>query len=336
MDINKAIYQDPTSVPLWKETRQMSLDYFEGIYKRVGSNFDRLFFESEVEAKGRQLVIDAVEKGIFIWDKDGSIYFPGEKIGLNNCVFVTRENYATYEGKDVALEHFEYEVFPYDLDIHVVDNEQKNFFEIAFAALEQLFPYQKGKQYHLAYGMVNLKSGKISSRTGQVITADWLIDEAKGKIKEIIQLSNKPINQLSNKYERDREEEIAEKVAIAAVKYSMLKVNPKQDIAFDLEESVSLEGDSGPYLLYTYARGRSVIRRAESTLSAFPRRLPKSPRLLREINKEEREILRLLARFEEVVAEAAIGLSPNVMASYLFKLTQAYNLFYAKHTILAK
>lgn len=341
--LNKTIYLDPKQVELWEETRSWSLDYFDSVYKRLGTHFDRLFFESEAEKPGRKMVEAGLAKGLFIKDPDGSIYFPGEKYGLNNCVFVTQENYATYEGKDVALESMEYEVFPYDLDIHVVAHEQKNFFEIAFKALELLSPVQKGKQFHLAYGMVNLKGSKLSSRSGHVITADYLIDEAKKKIKEImkrtsvkaIELSSIQAVRDSNSAENAKVEEIAENVAVASVKYSMLRVNPKMDIAFDLEESVSLEGDSGPYLLYTYARCRSVMSKAGlSDLSLYSRKSRTFLKSLTGINEEENLLLRTLYRFPESVIHSAKTLSPNLLCSFLFDLSQKFNLFYNKHSIL--
>ena len=330
MDLNKSIYNNPYQVDLWEETRGWSLEYFDTVYKRLGSRFDRLFFESEVEKKGRDKVKEGVKKGIFIEDKDGSIYFPGEKYGLNNCVFVTREDYATYEGKEIALEELEYKTFPFDLDIHVVANEQINFFQIAFKAVEMVHPVQKGRQYHLPYGMVNLKTGKISSRTGQVITADHLLDQAKLKILKLLKPG----------YSKEDQEEIAEKTAVAAVKYTMLRVGPKMDIAFDLEESVSFDGDSGPYLLYTYARCRSVLRRA---VISSKKQVASSK--YDEINKthttyylllttEERSLLRAFYRFEEVVDDAVVNLSPNLICSYLFDLAQKFNLFYSRHSIL--
>lgn len=319
MDLNKSIYNNPYQVELWEETRGWSLEYFDTVYKRLGSRFDRLFFESEVEKIGRDRVKEEIKKGIFIQDKDGSIYFPGEKYGLNNCVFVTREDYATYEGKEIALEELEYRTFSFDLDIHVVANEQINFFQIAFKAVEMVYPIQKGRQYHLPYGMVNLKTGKISSRTGQVMTADSLLDEAKKRIIEILQHN-------ASNYSKEDQEEIAEKTAVSAVKYAMLKVGPKMDIAFDLEESVSFEGDSGPYLLYTYARCQSVLRKAGDNSKSL--KLPKS------LNPEELSLLRTFYRFEEVVNNAVLNMTPNLICSYLFDLAQRYNLFYGKHKIL--
>ncbi len=329
MDLNKAIYIDPTTVVLWKETRQWSLDYFDTIYKRLGTHFDRLFFESEVEALGRKIVKAQVEKGIFVKDKDGSIYFPGEKFGLNNCVFVTKEDYATYEGKEVALEDYEYKTFPFDISIHNVAYEQKNFFQIAFTAVEQVFPYQKNKQFHLAYGMVKLKGGKLSSRTGEVITADNLLDQAKEEIKTIVKGST---TRLSNSLSEKEVESIAEKVAVSAVKYSMLRVNPKMDIAFDLAQSVSFDGDSGPYIQYTYARCKSVLKRGESNKTTKP--LPITEHVYAITSEEEKNLLRNLHEFSSVIVDAGRNLSPNLIGTYLFSLSQKFNIFYNKHSIL--
>lgn len=327
--LNKTIYKDPKQADLWEETRGWSLEYFDTVYKRLGTHFDRLFFESEVERVGRQLVLDNIETGIFIKDKDGSVYFPGENYGLNNCVFVTKEDYATYEGKEVGLEDLEYRTFPFDLEMHIVANEQINFFEIAFEAVAQVFPYQRGKQYHLAYGMVQLKGAKLSSRTGQVLTADGLIDQAKEKIQAIVKRSSE------NKegYTQELIEEISETVAVSAVKYSMLRVNPRMDIQFDLEEALSFDGESGPYLLYTYARTKSVLRKAKTLSHDFLDL--NSIKEYQNISNEENTLIRTLYHFSETVTEAGKTLSPNLIASYLFGLAQTFNLFYNKHSILS-
>lgn len=326
IELNKTIYVDPKKADLWEETRQWSLDYFETIYRRLGTRkFDRYFFESETEKDGREMVIAAAKKGIFIQDKDGSIYFPGSKYGLNDCVFVTREHYATYEGKEIALEELELNTFPFDLSINNVANEQANFFQVSYKATEVLFPRHIGKHYHTAYGMVNLKGVKLSSRTGQVVTADWLIDQAKEKVKVIIEKASE-----RNSLNSEEIESVAEKVAVAAVKYSMLKVNPKMDIAFDLEESVSFEGDSGPYLQYTYARCKSVLRKGERVKGEGGGGGWRKENM----NEDEMILLRSFYRFPEVVLDAGRTLSPNILCSYLFELAQKFNFFYNKHSIL--
>jgi len=304
---------------LYDQTRQWSLDYFEGIYKRVGSHFDRYYFESEMVEKGKQLVADGLKRGIFE-ESDGAIIFPGKKIGLHNRVFVTGEDNVTYEGKDLGLAPVQFSEYQPDLIIHVVGPEQAGYFQVVFAALAQMFPDTRGKEFHLIYGWVKLKHGKMSSRSGNVVLGEWLIDTAKAEIYKI--LSNSKSN-----YSESDQELIAEKCAMAAVKYSFLRVSTQQEISFDIDASVNFEGDSGPYLLYSYARARSVLRKASMSLMRIDIKNVS-------LNTEEREILRRLMYFPEIVNEAAQGYAPSLICNYLFELAQSFNLFYAKHSIL--
>ncbi len=323
-DINKKIYtKDPEVYPLYLETRQWSLDYFEAIYKRVGSHFDRYYFESEVYEPGKELVMEALQKGIFE-ESDGAIIFPGATYGLHNRVFVTGEGNATYEGKELALASMELTEFgKLDRIIHVVGPEQSGFFQVTFKAEELLGIVGPGVQHHLIYGWVKLKHGKMSSRTGNVVLGSWLLDEAKKAIYDILQKSG-------SKYTKKEQEKIAEAAAVAAVKYAFLKVGTTSEIAFDIQESVNFQGDSGPYLQYTYARCKSVLRKAKGLvigdLGSFGDV---------SLNPEERAVLRLLTHFPDTVREAADSFSPSTICTYLFKLAQAYNLFYAKHSILS-
>lgn len=318
-ELNKKIYaKDSSIMPLYEETRTWSLDYFDAIYNRVGSHFDRLYFESECFEEGKKLVMEGVKTGIFK-ESDGAIIFPGEKHGLHNRVFITKDGNATYEGKEIALAKLQFDEYHPDRIIHVVGPEQAGYFQVLFKALEQVFPQTTGKEYHLIYGWVKLKHGKMSSRTGNVVLGEWLIEEAKKEIYNILQ-KNK------SNYTKEEQDSIAEKGAMAAVKYAFLKVSTKQEIAFDLKESVSFEGDSGPYLQYTYARCKSVLRKAKNTgFTKYDVRIT---------NNEERSIARLIHFFPEIVSHAATSLSPSLVCPYLFKLAQAFNLFYQKHPIL--
>ena len=347
-EINKKIYaKDPAVYGLYRQTRQWSLDYFEAIYRRVGSRFDRYYFESEVYEPGKKLVRAGLEKGIFE-ESDGAIIFPGAKYGLHNRVFVTGEGNATYEGKELALATMETaEHGKIDRLIHVVGPEQTSFFQVTFKAEELLGIVKPGVQYHLVYGWVKLKHGKMSSRSGNVVLGEWLLDEAKKAIYSILERSE-------SKYTKGEQEEIAEKAAIAAVKYAFLKVGTTSEIAFDIKESVNFQGDSGPYLQYTYARCRSVLRRAQAPNrkhQASNKHQMKTNDVLNigalnlefvwnlelgawNLNIEERQVARLLGQFPDVVAQAAGELSPSALCTYLFKLAQAYNLFYAKHQII--
>lgn len=316
-EINKKIYaKDPEIIELYQETRQWSLDYFETIYQRVGSHYDRYYFESEVYEAGKENVHAGLAKGIFVEDK-GAIIFPGEKFGLHNRVFITGEGNPTYEGKEMGLGPLQFKEYHPDKIIHVVGPEQAGYFQVCFEALAQLFPETRGKEQHLVYGWVKLKHGKMSSRTGNVVLGEWLLDEVKQSIYSII-------DQSESKYTQEEKDSIAEACAIAAVKYGFLKVGLSQEISFDIEESINIHGDSGPYLLYAYARCKSVLKKATAIPSGENNNL----------NTEERALCRLLMFYPDVVAEAADQYAPSSIITYMIDLAQTFNSLYAKHQIL--
>ncbi|MCX6791848.1 MAG: arginine--tRNA ligase [Candidatus Gottesmanbacteria bacterium] len=223
------------------------------------------------------------------------------------------------EAKDLALAPLKYSEWPYDRSIIMTGNEQSEYFKVMLAALAEINPDLASRTRHMPFGMVRLTTGKMSSRTGDVITADWLIEQAKKSIYKILDKNG------SSRYSPTEKDDIAQKAAIAAIKYSMLRVNAISDIAFDIEASVSFEGDSGPYLQYTYARCKSVLRKASSRSKEIQSLA---------LNLEERNLARSIMQFPDVVAEAATNFSPNTICTYLFHLAQEFNLFYAKHQIL--
>lgn len=305
--------------PLWelyRKTRQWSLAYYNELYKRFYTKFNRLFFESEMAECGKEVVLKNLGK-VFIKD-EGAIIFPGEKYGLHRRVFVTRAGFPTYEGKEMCLGFKEYEAFPFDRKIHVVGSEQSGYFTVVFKALE-LVDSEKfvGRQYHLSMGMVHLVNRKMSSRTGELLTVDSVINEVRKEVEKLM---------TEEKLVGSEKKAVAEEVTIGAIKYSVLKVGAKQDVAFDIKKSVSLEGDSGPYLQYTYARTQSVVHKSQINWSLELGHWDSSP--------EELLLLRTLYRFPEVIEEAAGQLAPNVLCSFLFDLAQKFNLFYQKHKII--
>lgn len=317
-DINIKIYaRDASIYPLYRETRQWSLDYFEAIYKRVYTHYDRFYFEGEVYETGKKYVLEGLEKGVFE-KSDGAIIFRGEKCGLHNRVFISSEGNPTYEGKDMGLGRLQFDEYHPDLVLHVLGPEQYGYTRVMFEALAQLFPDTRDKQYHLVYGWVKLKNGKMSSRSGNVVLGEWLLDEAKKEIKNILQTNRSNYTELE-------QNEIAEKAAVAAVKYAFLRVSTNQEIAFDLNESVSFDGDSGPYLLYTYARCKSVLAKA-SGQSSDNQSLA--------LNSEERLVARLLHFYPQIVEDSATHFAPSMLCKYLFELASAFNSFYAKHQIV--
>jgi len=312
--INKMIYdRDPEIMPLWTETRQWSLEYFDQNYKRFYSHFDKLYFESEIHERGLEISKEILKKGI-LENSQGAVVFNGKKYGLDTRVFINSLNYPTYEGKELALAEKEFSDFgELDKIIHTVTPEQTSFFKVTFKVEELINEKKyKNKQYHLAYEWVKLKAGKMSSREGNIIEANWLIDEVKKKISE--------------KFKCD--EETTEILAVSSVKYSFLKNGTQTVIHFDIDESIAVDGNSAPYLIYTYVRCQSVFKKANNYLT----RTYDIDRY--NFNSDELNVLRLINQFPEIVQETAMQLSPNIIANYLYELAQKYNYFYQKNKIL--
>jgi arginyl-tRNA synthetase len=316
VEINRKIYNksDEDITTLWAETRQWSLDYFDTIYERVGTRFDYLYFESEMADRGVELCKKALETGILIED-DGAIIIPGEKYGVDRRVFVNRLGLPTYEGKEVALGEQEFKNHgQLDRCIHLVTAEQSSFFKAVFVVHELLGLAPKGAQFHLPYGWVDVKGAKMSSRKGNVIEGEWLLDEAKKAI--LAQYENTA-------------DTVAETLAVAAVKYAFLKNALNTKVNFDLEEAITLTGNSGPYLVYSYVRTRSLLGKDAGAIAT-----PTGVTSDYTPTEEERAIQKTLLRFPTAVHEAARTFAPNLVANVLYQLAQEYNLFYQNHPIL--
>lgn len=314
--INKRLYQrDPELAPLWEETKVISVAYFESLYSRLGTEFDAQIWESEIEETGRKIVEENLGK-VFVEDQ-GAIIFPGEKYELHNRVFITSAGYPTYEGKELGLTQREEELFPFDLSLHIVANEQIGFFQVVIKALELIEAKRKGKKHHLPYGMVNLSTGKMSSRKGDIVTAERLIDQVN---EEVTKFMSGVLNVRSN-------DKVVEKITIGAIKFWFLKYALNSDIAFDVKQSVSLQGDSGSYVLYAFARANSVLTKSEL-------KNPKSELKFGELEDQERKLLRQLEYFELIAQRAANNYQPSELAAYLLKLAKAFNLFYENFPVI--
>lgn len=324
--LNRLIFEkDQSTVNLWRETRQWSLEYFDSIYKRLEVKFDRLYFESQVADQGLQLAREALKKGI-LEVSEGAIIFNGKKYGLDTRVFVNSQGLPTYEAKELGLSQMEFSDFgQLDRCIHVVGSEQTSFFKTVFK-VEELLDQKtyEDKQRHFVYGFVRLKAGKMSSREGNVVTADQLLTAVKDKIITTFKC----------------DQTTAESLTLASVKYGFLKIDPKKDLSFDIDESISLQGNSGPYLLYAYARTQSIMSKSEirtgpisSPSRAQSRDKPETNSKLK-IDKEEQSLLRSFFRFPELVETAASQYAPHFLCAYAFDLAQKFNLFYEKLPIL--
>ena len=316
MEINRKIYNrtDSQITKLWQLGVAWSLDKFHQLYSRVDSHFDREYMESETLPFIDQEIKTAIKKGI-LTKSQGALIFDGKKYGIDTRVYLTKEGLPTYEGKQLGL------VVPMEFKdfgklnklIFNVAVEQISYFKSTIKVIELMHPQYKGIQYHNAYEFVGLKSGKMSSRKGQVVTAESILDEAHTHIKRIVTKNKAKLT----------EKEIDD-IAVGAVKYAYLKISPFKYLAFDLKASISFSGDSGPYLQYTYARVMSILRKNNS--------VKKSTQI--KINSEEKQLLQKLLQFNETIEDAVMAYSPNYLATYLNDLAQLFNNFYSKHRVI--
>lgn len=314
VELNKIIYErtDSKINELYDWGRQVSLDYFETIYKKLGTKFDEYFFESETGEFGKKVVLD--NPAIFEQGEGGAVVYKGdESKGLHTRVFVNSEELPTYEAKELGLAKIKYDRYPYDISIVITGNEVNAYFKVLLDAMAKVFPDLAVKTVHISHGMLRLPTGKMSSRTGDVITAESLIADTK----------ERALTKISKElFSSEEQEELAEKVAIGAIKYSILRQASGKDIIFDFEQSLSFEGDSGPYLQYTYARTRSLLEKAgEKKIDALAWHTETNP------------LHKFLLRFPEVILRASEEQEPHYIATYLIELAREFNSFYA-HTIV--
>ena len=316
-EINRQIYErsDPAINEAYDSGRKVSLAYFETIYRRLGTNFDFYFFESETGEIGKKIVEEGLVKNVFE-KSDGAIVFRAENYDshLHTRVFINSLGLPTYEAKELGLAELKHEKYPYDISVSVTGNEIVGYFKVVLKALEQLRPELVTKIKHVAHGMLRLPTGKMSSRTGDVVTAELLISEAKKKVSEKI---------IDRELSSEEKEKITEAVAIGALKYSILKQSAGRDIVFDFDKSLSFEGDSGPYLQYSYARAKSVLAKVgEFSDDGF------------KLKAEISEVEKVLSRFPEVVERAYLELAPQHLATYLISLAGVFNSYYSKNKII--
>ena len=318
-EINKKIYEKAPEVceKYYLPGRKISLDYFETIYKRLGTKFDFYFFESETGVLGK----DIVEKNVGeVFEKsDGAIVFRGENFhpSLHTRVFMNKEGLPTYEAKELGLAKIKYGRYPYTNSIVITGNEVNDYFKVLLEAMEQIFPDLAEKTKHISHGMLRLPAGKMSSRMGDVITAESLLNDISEKVIEKVKETNRG----------DMSDEFINQVAVSALKYSILKQTIGGDIIFDFDKSISFEGDSGPYLQYSYARARSILEKAkaEGIVPSFI-----------DIPEEIFEIEKLIYRFPEIVLHSAEEYEPHHIANYLIELARAFNTFYGNIKIIDK
>jgi len=309
-EINKKIYlHDPEIEKLWQETRSWSLDFYQLFEKKLGIHYDRHYLESETSAEGLKIVKKNTP-GVFE-ESQGAIIFKGEDYGLHTRVFINKQGNPTYEAKDIGLIALKTkELYPFDLSLVTTAVEQSEYWKVIIVASELLFANLKNKLQHIGFGMVNLTTGKMASRTGQIVDAFSLVEKVKAEIKKEFKTTD----------------ENAEKIAIASIKYSFLKNEVTKNMTFDLKSSIAKEGDSGPYLLYTYTRINSLLNKNTSS--------PATNHQSQIAETEELELLKRMGQFPGILENTLKILSPHLLINYLYKLAREYNNFYQKFPIL--
>ncbi len=315
--INTSLYNEEAGTPEWEvyqTGRKLSLAYFTAITSMLGSSFDALIFESEAEKEGKKIVAEHTP-GVFEMS-DGAIIFRGSEHGLFDNVFINSAGFGTYLAKDIGLLDIKFSRYTFDRSITITDIEQKQHFQLVKKAAECITPEWSEKSSFIQHGRLQLTSGKISSRAGNVPLAEDIIKSVQDRALQRMQEN-----------ERAADETIAQQIAIAAIKYAIARVGMGKNIVFDMEQALSLEGDTGPYVQYAYARCRSVLR------TAAERGVATVQNAVRE-GLAVSDVERLLYRYPEVVARAANEYEPHYIANYLSTLASAFNSWYAHEQIL--
>ncbi|MGM9847233.1 MAG: arginine--tRNA ligase [Muribaculaceae bacterium] len=315
--------KDPEIRSLWEMMNSWVYAGFDETYKRMGVDFDKIYYESNTYLEGKEKVLEGLEKGIMYRKEDGSVWADLTDAGLDHKLLLRSDGTSVYMTQDIGTAKLRYQDYPIDKMIYVVGNEQNYHFQVLSLLLDRL-GFKWGKDLvHFSYGMVELPEGKMKSREGTVVDADDLIDDmvktAKVVSAELGKLDGLTENEVN---------EICETVGLGALKYFLLKVDPRKNMTFNPKESIDFNGNTGPFIQYTYARIRSVLRKAAETgvaVTDFSAVVP---------NEKETALIQTLSDFPATVAEAGRSYSPALIANYTYELVKQYNQFYHDYSIL--
>ena len=313
---------DAEIISLWKKMNQWVYDGFASTYQTMGVDFDKYYYESDTYLLGKDVVSIGLEKGVFEKDPDGSVWIDLTDEGLDRKIVLRSDGTAVYMTQDIGTAIQRVKDFP-DVGgmVYTVGNEQDYHFKVLFLILKKLgFDWSKNL-YHLSYGMVDLPSGKMKSREGTVVDADDLMDEMTSTAKNI----SEELGKLDG-YSDAEKAELYKIIGLGALKYYVLKVDPKKRILFNPEESVDFAGNTGPFIQYTYARIQSILRKADID---FDKSVTYTT-----LHPKEKELIKQLALFPQVIQDAATGHSPALIANYTYDLVKEYNSFYQAVPIL--
>ncbi len=318
---------DPEVRALWKMMNQWVYDGFDETYRRMGVSFDKIYYESETYLEGKRKVLEGLEKGLFFRKEDGSVWADLSDEGLDQKLLLRADGTSVYMTQDIGTAEQRFADYQIDKMIYVVGNEQNYHFQVLSILLDRL-GFKWGKNLvHFSYGMVELPEGKMKSREGTVVDADDLMDSMVEAARETSEG-----REVKLEYSSPEEAgEIARIVGMGALKYFILKVDARKNMTFNPKESIDFNGNTGPFIQYTYARIRSILRKAEAAGMDVPNTLPTTGIKL---DEKEEGLIQKIADFEAVIAQAGEDYSPSGIANYAYELVKEYNQFYHDFSIL--
>ncbi|BDE82174.1 arginine--tRNA ligase [Porphyromonas somerae] len=307
---------------LWKSMNTWVYDGFDETYRRLGVDFDKIYYESDTYLVGKREVLRGLDEGLFVKDPDGSVWADLTPEGYDRKILLRADGTSVYITQDIGTAKLRYQDYPIDQMIYVVGNEQDYHFQVLSIILDKL-GYSFGKDLkHFSYGMVELPDGKMKSREGTVVDADDLMDRMIDTALEASEGQGRAVDM-----SEEERQEMARKVGLGALKYFLLKVEPRKNMLFDPKESIDFNGNTGPFIQYTYARIQSIMRKAEGMDFHATQQVA-------ELLPKEVELVKRLNEFGEVVKQAGAELNPSLIASYAYDLGKQFNQFYHDHSIL--
>ena len=316
---------DPEVRALWAMMNNWVYAGFDETYRKMGVSFDKIYYESNTYLEGKEKVMEGLEKGFFYKKEDGSVWADLTGEGLDHKLLLRADGTSVYMTQDIGTAKLRFADYPIDKMIYVVGNEQNYHFQVLSILLDKL-GFEWGKSLvHFSYGMVELPEGKMKSREGTVVDADDLMEEMIATAKETSQELGK-LDGLT----REEADDIARIVGLGALKYFILKVDARKNMTFNPKESIDFNGNTGPFIQYTYARIQSVLRKAAESGIVIPAQLPVGI----ELSEKEEGLIQMVADFAAVVAQAGTDYSPSVIANYTYDLVKEYNQFYHDFSIL--
>ncbi len=310
---------------IWKMMNSWVYEGFDATYKRLGVDFDKIYYESDTYLLGRDIVLEGLEKRVMFKKEDNSVWVDLSAYKLDDKLLLRSDGTSVYMTQDIGTAQLRYDDFEPEKMVYVVGNEQNHHFNVLRRVLKKLGKPYADAIYHLSYGMVELPDGKMKSREGTVVDADDLMDEMVTTAERITGELGK-----TSGFDNEEKKWLYHTIGLGALKYFILKVDPKKNMLFNPEESVDFNGNTGPFIQYTYARICSVLRKAGSD------RLDNAPGVLKDVtlNEKEKQLLKSLYDFPETLREAASELSPARIANYVYELAREFNQFYHDCSIL--